>query len=76
MILACTELFKVQYILMIVKKSTDRYYYFNILKIITLIYHMYIDYELYNLANNKNTGFLQKHQFISSNWLNGMITIQ
>ena len=27
-------------------------YYFNILRIITLVYHMYIDYEIYNLAYN------------------------
>ena len=45
------------------KKSTDRYH-FNILRIITLIYHMYIEYELYNLAENITPGFLYEHKFI------------
>ena len=27
---------------------------------------MYIDYELYNLAKNKNTGFVYEHQFINA----------
>ena len=33
-------------------KSPDRYY-FNILRIITLFYHMYLEYEIYNLTQKK-----------------------
>ena len=33
-------------------KSPGRYY-FNLLKIITLFYLLYIEYEIYNLAYNK-----------------------
>ena len=54
MILTCYSLFERQYIhtrkkKTLCKSSTNRYH-FNILRIITFIYHMYIEYELYNLA--------------------------
>ena len=53
------------FIIPLCKKSTDRYH-LNILRIIPLIYHMFIEYELYNLTYNKNTGFLYKYRFINS----------
>ena len=52
------------------KNSTNRYP-LNILTIITLIYHMYIEYKLYNLSFNKTPVFLYDQQFISAtmgNW--------
>ena len=47
------------------KYLTGRYN-LNILRIITLIYHIYIEYELYNLEYNNTPVFLYKHQFISA----------
>ena len=45
------------------KNSTDRYH-LNILSIIDIIYHMYIEYELYLLAYIKNPGVIYEHEFI------------
>ena len=46
-------------------KSTD-IYHLNILMIIEIIYHIYIEWELNNLAYNKNTGVIYGHEFIRS----------
>ena len=45
------------------KILTNRYH-LNLLMIVTLIYHIYIEYELYNLEYHENMGFLYDHQFI------------
>ena len=45
-------------------KQSHNIYYLNLLRIITLVYHMYIEYELYNLAYIKHTGFICESQFI------------
>ena len=69
MIMTCFDLFKRQYKQMknsfipLCIESHDRYY-FNILRIITIFYHLYIEYEIYNLAYNKNKGFLNDIRFI------------
>ena len=47
------------------KKSPYKYN-LNMLRIIVLIYHMYIEYELYNLAYNKNPGLIYEYQFIGA----------
>ena len=44
-------------------KSNDRYS-FNILRIITLFYHLYIEYEIYNLAYNTRKIILYVSLFI------------
>ena len=70
-ILTCSGLSERQYEQMrkrfipLCKKSIGRYH-LNILRIITLIYHMYIEYELYNLTYNKTTGLIYENQFISA----------
>ena len=68
--LTCSDLFERKYKQMreifipLCKKSAERYQ-LNILRIITLIYHMYLEYKLYNLAYNNTPGFLYEHQFIN-----------
>ena len=67
--MTCYDLFKRQYkqmrkkIIPLCKNSPNRYD-LNLLRIITLIYHMYIEYELCNLAYNKNTVFLYESQLM------------
>ena len=39
-------------------------YYLNLLIIITLFYHLYIQYEIYNSEYNKNKGYLDDSLFI------------
>ena len=39
-------------------------YCFNILRTITLLYHMYIEYEIYHMAYNKMINRLTDHIFI------------
>ena len=62
------DLFEIQYKQMrklsvpLCKTSPDRYYC-NILGIITLVYHMYIEYEIYNLVYIRNPGFLYESKF-------------
>ena len=56
--------------ILLCKISHDRYY-FNILSIITLFYHFYIEYEIYKLAYSKNKGYLNDSLFIlgtMGNW--------
>ena len=54
----CDQLFRGQYIhlmklfIPLCLESPDRYY-FNILRVITLFYHMYLEYEIYNLTQRK-----------------------
>ena len=65
----CSDLFKRRYVQMIVcfiylcKNSTNRYHLY-LFMIITHIYHLYIEYELYNLAYKMNTCFIYEHQLI------------
>ena len=47
------------------KNSTDKYH-LNILKIIALIYHIYTEYEFYNLAYNNNPFSFYEHQLITA----------
>ena len=67
--MTCFDLFKRKYkqmrkiLIPLCIKSHDRYY-FNILRIITIFYHLYIEHEIYNLAYNKNKGFLNDILFI------------
>ena len=51
-----------QIFIFLCKKSPDRYY-FNLLRITALVYHMCIEYDIYNLAYLK-TGYLYESQFI------------
>ena len=66
--MTCYYLYERQYkqmrniFILLCKKSPDRHY-FNLSIIITLVYHMYIEHELHNLAYKKN-GFLYESQFI------------
>ena len=45
-------------------KSLDRDS-FNILGIVTLLYQMYIDYEIFNLAYNTSKNILYNRQFVN-----------
>ena len=47
------------------KNSTDRYH-LNILRIIVIIYHIYIEYELYNLSYTKIYNIVVEQEFICS----------
>ena len=47
----------------LLSQATD-IYSFNILIIITLLYHMYIEYEIYNFSYNKRKIILNKNLFI------------
>ena len=61
--MACSQLFGGQYkpmrtlFIPLCHNSHDRYSY-NILIIITLLYHLYIQYEMYNLKYNKGEGVI------------------
>ena len=57
-------------------ESYDKYY-FNILRMITLLYHMYIHNEIYQIAYNKVPKCINYYQFIeltTRNWC-GYITL-
>ena len=41
-------------------------YYFNILRMIALFYHLYIDYEIYAMAYFKNISILHDTLFIQN----------
>ena len=41
-------------------------YYFNILRMITLFYHLYVYHEIYAMVYNKKESFLNDHIFIQS----------
>ena len=66
---ACHDLFRKQYIQLMILfiyfclKSHDRYY-FNILRMITLLYHFYIEYEIYHTAYNKVINLLNGHVLV------------
>ena len=56
-------------------KSHERYY-FNMLRMIKLLYHMYIEHEIYHIVYNKVQNCLNEYQFIEgtmSEW-DGYIT--
>ena len=44
-------------------ESHDRYY-FNILRMITLLYHLYIEHEIYDISQIKNKNHLNDNLFI------------
>ena len=46
-------------------ESHDRYY-FNILRIITLLFHLYIEYKLYEWSYEKNVGHINETRFIEN----------
>ena len=55
----CERLFQTQQLTMknilipLCKNTSDRYHFFNILRIIAIVYHIYIECELYNLEYKK-----------------------
>ena len=57
----CERLFQTQQLTMknilipLCKNTSDRYHFFNILRIIAIVYHIYIESELYNLAYGKKS---------------------
>ena len=53
-------------------KKSPNGYYFNLLRIIALVYHIYIKYELCKLAKNNNTGFSMKVNICREQWVSGM----
>ena len=67
--MTCYDLFKRKYKQMrkqfipLCKKSPNRYY-FNVLSIITLFYHLYIEYEIYYLEYNKSKVFINDILFM------------
>ena len=69
LILTCSGLFERHYkqmrkiFILLCKNLTDKYH-LNISRIITLIYHIFIEYESYNLAYNKTLGPFYEHQFV------------
>ena len=54
----CDEIYRKQYkqlrklLIPLCSESHDRYY-FNILRVIVLLYHLYIDHEIYEMSYNK-----------------------
>ena len=65
----CYELFRKQYIQLrtlfvnFFLESHGRYY-FNILRMITILYNLYIDYEIYHMAYNKKINRLNENLFL------------
>ena len=50
-------------------------YYFNILNMIILLYHMYIENEIYHTASNKVRYLLNDHLFIEGKLVSNMIIL-
>ena len=50
------------------KMFSDRYH-FNIMRIIAVIYHIYIENELYKLSYRENQGWLYKMGFLIKQWV-------
>ena len=71
----CAELFRKQYIQLrklfipLCLESHDRYC-FNILRIITLLYHFYIEHETFHTAYNKIRYHLNYNIFIEGKMIN------
>ena len=56
-------------------EKTPNRYYWNILRVITLVYHMYIEYKSYKFVYNKNTGFSMKVNLYIKQWVIAMTII-
>ena len=56
------------------KKSTYRYH-LNILRIVSIVYHIYIECELYNLAYTRIWMWYMKMNSYVQQWVSGMIMI-
>ena len=69
MVYSCDKLFRGQYIhlrknfIPLCINSPDRYY-FNLLRIITLLYNIYIEYAIYNLSCNTGEDILYGGLFV------------
>ena len=65
----CDEIYRNQYkqlrklFILLCLESHDRYC-FNILRMITLLYNLYIEHVIYNMSNNKKINHINDHLFI------------
>ena len=78
--ITCYALFERQYVQMIkhvipLCKNPTNIYHLNLFRIVEIIYHLYIKYELYNLEYNKYTGFSMNANSYMEQWVSGVIII-
>ena len=65
----CDEIYRRQYkqlriiFIPLCLESHERHY-LSILRIITLLYHFYIEHEIYDMSYNKKRNILNDHHFI------------
>ena len=67
----CDEIHRKQYkqlrkILITLCLESHERYYSNILRMITICYHLYVDHEIYAMAYNKKRNCLNDHIFIKN----------